>query len=300
MNEKGKNNRRNFFLTCVILVFLTLIFLFSGPVVNTYYQIQTPEPGNVIQSIPGFSKKALDPDSIKFLNWNVYKGSRPGWTTDFKTVSQGIDLILLQEVCLKNKDREVFGITGMGGTFARSFSYHEKTLRETGVMTLSAVRPLSAAAFLSRFKEPLTHTPKVSLVTEYAIQNFKQKLLVVNIHGINFVKSAAFKSQVLDLGKKINVHKGPVIFAGDFNTWNRKRSLILNGIIKKLGMKKAFFHPDSRTRRFSHFLDHVFYKGLNIKQTRIFDEIQSSDHKAMAVEFYFNPESLFFDQGNKL
>ena len=51
-------------------------------------------------------------------------------------------------------------------------------------------------------------------------------------------------------------------------------------------MKEAEFNPDIRTKRFGYFLDYVFYKGLNVKKTKVFNNIISSDHKALYIEFY--------------
>ena len=57
-------------------------------------------------------------------------------------------------------------------------------------------------------------------------------------------------------------------------------------------MKEAGFYPDTRTKRFRYVLDHVFYKGLKIKQTKVFNTITSSDHKALGVEFYLAGPTL--------
>lgn len=280
------NNRPRFLFAGITFVILVIIFLFSGAAVNNYYQILTPKPGKIIESTPGFSQKTIDPESIKILNWNVYKGKRDGYSDDFNQLSRDMDIILIQEALLKDKGRESFRVKGMGWYFAQSFSYHEESIYTTGIMTLSRVCPLSATYSRTRFKEPLTHTPKVSLLTEYALKRTKKKLLVVNTHGINFVKSAAFESQMADLEKKIKGHQGPVIFAGDFNTWNKKRMFILTRIINRLEMKEVGFYPDTRAKRFGYFIDHVFYKGLKIKQTKVFEAIKSSDHKAVEIEFF--------------
>ncbi len=253
---------------------------------KNYYQIITPEPGKIIESAPGFSQNAIDPESIKILSWNVYKEKKDGWSDDFNQLSKDMDIILIQEARLKDKGREAFRVNGMGWYFAQSFSYQAGTISTTGIMTLSRACPLSAAYSRTRFKEPFTHTPKVSLLTEYSLKRTNKKLLVVNTHGINFVKSNAFESQMADLEKKIKGHQGPVIFAGDFNTWNKKRKFILIKIINRLGMKEACFYPDTRAKLFGCFLDHVFYTGLKIKQTKVFEDIKSSDHKAVEIEFF--------------
>jgi endonuclease/exonuclease/phosphatase (EEP) superfamily protein YafD len=270
----------------ITFVILVIIFLFSGTAVNNYYQILTPKADRVIESNPGFSKKALDPGSIKILNWNVYKGKKDGWPDDFNQLSRDMDIILIQEARLNGKGLDAFRVKGMGWYFAQSFSYQAESIFTTGIMTLSRACPISATYSRTRFKEPLTHTPKVSLLTEYSLKRTKKKLLVVNTHGINFVKSAAFESQMADLEKKIKGHQGPVIFAGDFNTWHKKRIFILTRIINRLKMKEAGFNPDKRSKRFGYFIDHVFYKGLKIKQTKVFEDIKSSNHKAVEIDFF--------------
>ncbi len=285
MSISGNNHWLKIFFICILLAALGIFFLFSGTTVNRYYHIQTPETSQVIESIPGFSHNAFDPESIKILIWNIYKSKRIGWKDDFTRLSKGMDIILIQEASMKGKDHRNFGVQGMGGNFAKSFSYHTESVFDTGVITLSKVNPVSTSYLQTRSKEPLTHTPKVSLLTEYSFKKNRKNLLVVNIHGINFVRSAAFESQLTDLEKKIKEHQGPIIFAGDFNTWNKKRIFILSGIIDRLGLKEVDFIPDTRTKRFRYFLDHVFYKGLRIKQAKVFKDIRSSDHKAMEIEF---------------
>ena len=292
MKFKKKANRPKKKFTGIAFAVIIVIFLFTGAAVKYNNQIQIPKPGHVIKSSPGFSQKAIDPGSIKILSWNVYKGKRDGWSDDFIRLSKNRDILLIQEACLKGKWEQAFHIRGMGWCFAQSFSYRTESVSATGVITFSKPAPLLASYLRTRFKEPFTHTPKISLLTEYALKRTQEKLLVINTHGIYFVKSAAFESQMTDLGKKIKTHPGPVIFAGDFNTWNKKRIAILTKIINRSGMKEAGFYPDTRTKRFRYVLDHVFYKGLKIKQTKVFNTITSSDHKALGVEFYLAGPTL--------
>ena len=288
MSSKKNNLWFKFFFVCAILYLLRLIFLFSGTVVNKYYRIQTPESDQVIQNIPGYSQQGLDPESIKILNWNIYKGKRAAWKNDFIKLARGMDIILLQEARTTDDNLIFFSINHMGGEFARSFLYHSESAYATGVMTLSKSRPISIEHLKTDFKEPLSRTPKITLITEYPFKKMQTTLLVVNTHGINFVRSALFKAQMVGLEKKIKTHKGPVIFAGDFNTWNKKRVVILSGIVNRLKMKATAFVPDSRTKRLGYFIDHVFYKDLEIKQTNVIKDIRSSDHNAMEIEFYLS------------
>ena len=39
----------------------------------------------------------LDPNNISLLNWNIYKGQRKNWAEDFRELSDGQDLVIIQE-----------------------------------------------------------------------------------------------------------------------------------------------------------------------------------------------------------
>ncbi len=282
-----KKNKRKIVVVFagVLLVVLPAVFLLPGYIVKKYYKISIPEPSRVVESVRSFSRKALDPDSIRLLNWNVYKGKRAGWKDDFQTLSRDMDLILVQEAYMLRHDFRRFRVKGMGLEFARSFSCNARYLSDTGVMTLSRACPVTVKYLRSRYREPVVNTPKMSLFTEYSLDNSDFTLLVVNTHGINFVRPEIFKSQISALVKEIKGHWGPVIFAGDFNTWTGKKLGFLLRIVKGSGMQEVMFKPDARTKRFKCAIDHVFYSGLKILKSRVIGDITSSDHKAMEVEF---------------
>ncbi len=150
---------------------------------------------------------------------------------------------------------------------------------------MSVSKPCHVSYIRTETGEPLTHTPKISLAAVYRLENTDENLMVVNTHAINFVKTRVFLSQMSDLEKMIATHTGPVIFAGDFNTWNKKRNIIVAGTIIRLGMEKTYFNPDTRTKRFRYPLDHIFYKGLELKNSSVAGSLFSSDHKALEAEF---------------
>jgi endonuclease/exonuclease/phosphatase (EEP) superfamily protein YafD len=282
----NKNQKKVPVLITFLITIVGCVLFCSGDAVNKYYQIHIPDKNNVVENYSGFSKKDIDPDSIKILIWNVYKEQKQGWAHDFKKVSKGMDIILIQEACLKENNKQMFCVNKMGWDFARSFLFRTKDLNETGVMTLSKIFPCSVDFIVTKFSEPFSRTPKVSLLNKYPVLNTKAKLLVVNIHGINFVGLNCFKSQIFELVKKIKLHKGPIVFAGDFNTWNYKRIFFLKKTLNNIGLKEIEFNPDLRTKRLGCFLDYAFYKGLKVKKTKVFNNIISSDHKALYVEFY--------------
>ncbi len=108
---------------------------------------------------------------------------------------------------------------------------------------------------------------------------------MINVHGINSVRINAFKSQLDDLEKTLQDHTGPMILAGDFNTWKMKRLRLLMTMTGRLGLDTINFMPDYRKTMFGYPLDHIFFKGLRVRKYSVLRNIASSDHKPMFAEF---------------
>ena len=52
---------------------------------------------------------------------------------------------------------------------------------------------------------------------------------------------------------------------------------------KHLGLTEVTFANDQRMRTFGKILDHVLIKKLSVKSSRVYGEIDGSDHKALEV-----------------
>jgi endonuclease/exonuclease/phosphatase (EEP) superfamily protein YafD len=83
----------------------------------------------------------------------------------------------------------------------------------------------------------------------------RETLAIVNVHSINFeLVLDAFRAQVEGLADVLAGHRGPIIFGGDFNTWNDARDAVLRETTARLGLTEvqlrstggAFFRPASR------------------------------------------------------
>lgn len=231
-----------------------------------------------------FSRGELDSSSIRILNWNVYKGKRNNWKSDFRRLSKKQDLILIQEACLDKDMTDALDTENMGWNFVPGFIYRRKAI-PTGVLTASKTRPLSSHFLKTSYVEPIVNTPKTSLLTRYRLSRTEKKLLVINVHAINFVGLKAFRSQLEDLEETSQAHDGPMILAGDFNTWKKKRLRLLLDMTARLELKEIRFTPDYRKRRFGYPLDHIFFKGLEVRNYNVIRHIASSDHKPMTAEF---------------
>lgn len=199
---------------------------------------------------------------------------------DFAQLSKKAELALFQEAIDTPSwvDRLRDAKPGFGWSLAESFrsDWHGYS---TGVATGSRVLPLHLDAALSPVREPVAMTPKTILISEYAIARSPETLLVANVHAINFREQAAFQSHIDQLVQKVRAHKGPMIVAGDFNTWDSSRQ---NYLLKSLGALGLSEVPLSRTGFL--ILDHVFTRELDAHETESHFDVTTSDHYPITVE----------------
>jgi endonuclease/exonuclease/phosphatase (EEP) superfamily protein YafD len=221
----------------------------------------------------------LNPDSIHVLNWNIAKGTRTGWQQDLRQLTRNKQIVMIQEARLSPELKAAFD-PEHHFTFSQGFC---TALHTTGVLTASSTQ----AASHHRFKtaEPLLRTPKALLVTEYALENSHVSLLVANIHAVNFTLGMrSFSHQLLNLHRLLKHHHGPLIVSGDFNTWHRKRVAHLDEMITDLRLSSIDYEADHRVRTFGHAIDHIFYRGLHLRQAAT-HRVSSSDHNPMEAVF---------------
>lgn len=123
-------------------------------------------------------------------------------------------------------------------------------------MTLSAAQPVYCCPL--REREPLLRLAKSSLVTVYALQN-GQRLMVINIHAVNFSFGVeVYTKQLAAIGEQLIHHQGPAIMAGDFNAWSQQRINALNRFAIRMGLQEVCFVDDQRRKAFGRPLDFVF------------------------------------------
>lgn len=238
-----------------------------------------------------FSRTVINQASLRILNWNIAKNNhRHGWMQDFSKLVEWHppDLIFFQEFRLDQNSDQPFYCEAMGWHFAPNIS-HLQTDLHFGVLTASKVKHLSGQSVLTQDCEPLLKTPKVSLITEYSLSGSQVTLLTVNIHGINFVSTRKFNSQLQQLEAQLRYHQGPIILSGDFNTWNRYRMKLLQTMVNRLDLDQVNFTPAHRKNLkqfFTYPLDHIFYRGLSQcpGSAGVLTEFSSSDHNPLVVE----------------
>ncbi len=240
----------------------------------------------------GNSKRAnLDPENINLVVWNILKAKEESFIKDFKSFGSNTDIFMLQEV--DNSDQFFKAYEAYPDHqihFGASFNYRrgwfggERFLSGTAIS--SRVGVLDSGMIRTKEKEPFVKTPKVVTWGVLPIEG-KRDLLIVNIHGLNMTKNKDFKKQMKECQNLIESHDGPVIFAGDFNTSDEEKLNAMWTVAWYTKLKTVTFENDQRKRsKFSKIIiDHVLYRGLEVKSSQVYGALKGSDHKAMGVSF---------------
>lgn len=223
----------------------------------------------------------LNPPLAEFnvFVWNVFKGQRAEpFARDFQSLGQNQDFILLQEAMLDERMPKIWqeSFTGYEWNIAQSFHY-KKNLYGTGVAMGSKVKPTQVGFVRAHTRELFWLTPKISLFTEYQING--QKVLFVCTHVLNFVTTGAFSESLYQIAERISQFDGSVILAGDFNTWNLRRYLIMKSIFRELKLEHLDLEQDHRRLK----LDHIFVRGFSVLKARVHHKISSSDHYPLEI-----------------
>ncbi|MEP6679822.1 MAG: endonuclease/exonuclease/phosphatase family protein [Betaproteobacteria bacterium] len=224
------------------------------------------------------SASGLDPDSLRLLTWNLHKQGDVGWDRDLARFLRDADVALLQEAVLRDDLRALLDARGLRYTMASSFIYRDV---DHGVVTAATVPPLATCA--ERAVEPLLRIPKSGLIAWYALKGRVETLAVVNVHAINFsLAQRAYEAQFAALVRPLAAHRGPIVFAGDFNTWSEGRRAAVRAAALTLGLTEISFEPDLRARFLGQQVDHVMVRGVALLAAAAF-EVKSSDHNPVLV-----------------
>jgi endonuclease/exonuclease/phosphatase (EEP) superfamily protein YafD len=226
-----------------------------------------------------FMGAELDSSNISLLNWNVHKTRERRWREDFDTLASETDLVLFQEASLREET-----IAEIDSSRHWSFAPgYRKWGEVTGVMTLSSIKPMTQCSFVH--SEPWLRTPKATSVTQYALTDTDQSLVVINVHAVNFsFGTGAFEKQFEQIFQVLENHDGPIILSGDLNTWRAKRVEIVSNMANSLELTEVAFDNDHRVQFFGKTLDHIYIRGLHAVDTDT-KVVDTSDHNPMTAVF---------------
>lgn len=258
----------------------------SGPVFAKSLFYDVAKDSEVLSSLGQAKSKQLKA-SINLLTWNIHKAEAGSdWASDFIHLAKNADLFLVQENVMNSFVKETLSrLNDFNFTMATSFFLRDSVA--TGVMTGSNADPEDSGFLRSPNTEPIAGTPKMALLQKFAVEGSRDPLLVVNVHAINFTLTGPFKRQMKQIVRQIKAHHGPVILAGDFNTWNPWRQDALAAAIKSVGLDAIEVPNDSRLLE----LDHIFVRGISVKSVALLDKIDSSDHYPLYAQLEVLPTS---------
>lgn len=236
--------------------------------------LAAPECGAALGRMPAGAPLAPE---FEVLSWNIQKASHPGWKADFQRLAGGVQLAFIQEASLQAGIPDLLP-TDLVEVFARGYSTDSL---ETGVMTLGAAPPSLHCAFAAT--EPWLGTPKAASIAEYALRDREDRLLVINLHAVNFTFGVEpLREQLEGLVNVLARHPGPAILAGDLNTWSEARQQLVDEYMTSHGLLAVHFEPDLRSRPLGRALDHIYIRGMRAEHAEVIP-VDSSDHNPLRV-----------------
>ena len=193
-----------------------------------------------------------------------------------------IDVMLLQEV------KKSLALELDVSDFSYIMSPNIQTKKHVfGVMSAFKISCEDELSLLTRKRELSYATHKVTLITKHKISNHTQ-LMIVNLHAINFVNNSDFYHELSSIKSTIKSHKGAMIVAGDFNTWNVKRVNYLKEFTQELSLREVGFSDNTKIKKvFSNCLDYIFYRELTLTYSKVIDTKKISDHNPIVARFEF-------------
>lgn len=238
-----------------------------------------PEPDRSAAAAP------LDPRSIRVATWNIHKEGDRGWQKDLTTLIAGNEIVLLQETTLAPEMLDALHEANLRWIMASSFAYLGVDI---GVLTASHAPPVASCT--QRVIEPLIRLPKSAIISWFAVDGRAQRLAVANVHAINFSLSLdGYREQFMALADALATHQGPIILAGDLNTWSAARSDVVEEVARRLALSEVKLAEDKRSLFFGHQLDHILVRGLRVVSSAAI-AVDSSDHNPVTAKLEWPAE----------
>ncbi|MGR6981724.1 endonuclease/exonuclease/phosphatase family protein [Testudinibacter sp. P27/CKL/0425] len=215
----------------------------------------------------------------KLLVWNLHKGNDPGWQAQLRQYADKADFVLLQEATEQNRIAEVLSQQHWYGIHAGTFAYDGDM---SGVMLLSTLQPQRYC--VGSENEPWIRIPKIAEAAVYPLAA-DRTLLVINLHLVNFEWNPSnYRQQLSEMFHLVGQHNGPIILAGDFNSWSERRLNLIQTLAQQSGLNEVRFSPDQRMTFIGNPLDHIFVRDIKLLNSWT-EQTSSSDHNPLFIEF---------------
>lgn len=220
--------------------------------------------------------------TFTLLSWNMNKRTLDKHASHYSKRlfdEESVDIIALQEAKAALDVHMLY-------TFPSVMSPNIQTAKSLfGVQTASNHSFKAYQQHLTDTRESFFATRKSALVTLHYFEDGTHAT-VVNIHAINFVLHGQYHKELLRIAEHIKDMEGPMIFCGDFNSWNKKRYETMMKFVMDLGLEQVVFESSKHIKSFNRQpLDHIFYRGLTIVSQKVLDIPTVSDHNPLIVKF---------------
>lgn len=245
------------------------------------------KPQSIVNQYTNRNALSKLPERFSILSWNIQKKNKNKRTIEhlhhFHSQYPN-HIYLFQEA--KRPVPEGFFIPNYESVFSANVQMKR---RSYGLLTVSCCcNYLDALVLVSDNSEFLINTYKCTLINQYRLAN-DQILLVANVHAINFKDYRTFAHEIAEITAELANHKGPMIIAGDFNTWNIKRYQTLNMMKRVLRLKHIRFSARAHIKTFAKLpLDHMFYRDLDLLSASVHNHKQISDHNPLRATFHIS------------
>lgn len=266
---------------CALLVVAGFQWIFTVPRQEQLSSISNQGVELSLKCYSNAQAKPIDAQQpINVLVWNIYKQARDNWKSELAQLSEHAQLVLLQEASMTPELREWIHQRGWFANQVDAFKAFDAT---AGVLNLSLDTPHLACAYTEL--EPWLRLPKSALYATYPLSD-GSTLAVVNIHAVNFTYGTEeYHRQLSTLVEELQQHQGPIIIAGDFNSWSESRLKVMRQALDRVGLNEAVYTLDNRTQFVTGLpLDHVFYRGLELIKAEA-PISSASDHNPIVVSF---------------
>ncbi|EDQ02184.1 endonuclease/exonuclease/phosphatase family protein [Shewanella benthica] len=279
---KIANLTRSFFIFIFVIFISIILFLALLPTSEPKMLTDLDMPSfdsRCVQGVDSMSSYLDNQGLLSVSTWNIYKQNRQGWEQQLANLNRASQLVLLQEAGLSTELRQFIRHAQLKVSMAKAFTLFDTAY---GVMNLSHTEVKSACAFTAT--EPLIRVEKSGILAYYPLSS-GEELLVVNLHGINFEWTLTHYSRQFEaLALELEKHQGPIILAGDFNTWRAQRLNLVSEFAKRFNLSEIRYRVDERQRVFGLPLDHLYYRGLIFLGAESL-ATESSDHNPITANF---------------
>ncbi len=227
-------------------------------------------------------------EDLCVVSWNIHKALDPGLAAELgRLVEERAPHVL----ALQEARPELPIPVGFAGHHATSFR-RGLVGPEEGVMTVARAAVRTAHRVRSSERELRLLTPKAALISQLPLSDGRE-LCLVNVHGLNFDPTGRqLARQLGELRERVAHLRGPVVVAGDFNTWNDRRMGAVQDLAHALDLEEVA--PDfpggtkgriplrkaRETLGLDHrlHLDRLFVRGLVPVHAAWMDSFRCSDH----------------------